>query len=349
MIIFVHVPGFYAAVESVDHPGDGRPIIVGGDPGKGGTVTSASPDARAAGVVEGMELRAAQAQCPGADLRPTRLRRYREVAAELRAILRAVTERIEPEGLDSTYLEGPASADAVSLAAKLCVQIQAELGLRAVAGLGASRFVAHLAGRNTGGAGIREVSPDRAQAFLAEFGVTEIWGLGPATADKLVQAGVETIGDLQKMPLLELEAVVGARNASTFLELARGEDRSSLRPAPPVKSLSRETTLEAPTGDLRSLGDAIGALATRLEEMLQRERRAARTVTLGLTFVDGERASRTQTLDGPVSQTSEIGEVGLQLLGRTQAGVRRVRRLRLQLSNLSRPETKEQPQQLRLF
>jgi DNA polymerase-4 len=349
MIIFVHVPGFYAAVEAVDHPGDGRPIIVGGDPGKGGTVTSASPEARAAGVLEGMELPAAQQLCAGADLRPTRLRRYREVAAELRAILRTVSERIEPEGLDSTYLECPAEADPVTLAAKLCVGIQAELGLRAVAGLGATRFVAHLAGRTAGPTGIREVKPERAQAFLAEFGVTEIWGLGPATAEKLIQAGLETIGDLQKLPLVELEAVVGARNAATFLELARAEDRSTLRPAPPVKSLSREITLETPTGDLRSLGDAIGGLATRLEEMLQRERRAARTVTLGLTFVDGERVSRTQTLDRPVVRSPEIGEVGLQLLSRTQAGVRRVRRLRLQLSSLSRPEAREEPQQLRLF
>ena len=167
MIIFVHVPGFYAAVEQADHPADrGGPIIVGGDPHKGGTVTSSSPEAGEAGVHAGMELRAAQALCPEAELRPTRLRRYREVAAELRAILRTASDRIEPEGLDATYLELAALEDPVTLAARLCVQIQAEIGLRAVAGVGPTRFVAHLAGRNVGGQGIREVPPDQVLAFL---------------------------------------------------------------------------------------------------------------------------------------------------------------------------------------
>lgn len=348
MIVFVQVPGFYAAVEQVDHPVD-APIIVGGDPGKGGTVTSASAAARDAGVVAGMDVREAQKLCPSAELRPTRLRRYREVAAEVRAVLRSASERIEPEGLDSSYLEPPAGADPVTVAAQLCVRIQAELGLRAVAGLGPTRFVAHLAGVHAGSAGLREVRSDEARAFLSVLPITEIWGLGPATAEKLAHTGVEVIADLQEMSLAGLEAVVGARNASAFITLARGEEDRPLRPAPPIKSLSREVTLDSPSGDLRSLGDEITGLAHRLEEMLNRERRASRTVTLGVNFVDGERVTRTLTLDRPIARPNEIADVGLQLLGRTQAGVRQVRRMRLQLSNLSRPEGAEPPQQLKLF
>ncbi len=350
MIIFVQVPDFYAAVEQADQPVErGRPIIVGGDPRKGGTVTSASATAREAGVEPGMELREAQGLCPEAELRPTRLRRYREVAAEVRAILRAASDRIEPEGLDATYLELAEPEQPVTVGARLCVEIHRELGLRAVAGIGPTRFVARLAGRHLGSEGIREVASDQVLSFLAAFPVTEIWGLGPATAEKLGAEGVETIGELQRLSLEELEAVVGKRNAGPFHELAHGGDRQPLRPSPPVKSLSRETTLDAPSIDLRSLGEDLARLATRVEEMLHRERRAARTVSVGVSFVDGQRASRTQTLDEPVSRPDEIAAVALQLLARTQAGVRQVRRLRLQVSNLCRPETASQPRQVRLF
>ena len=55
--------------------------------------------------------------CPAAAIRPTRLRRYREVASEIRAILRGTTDRLEPAGLDGTYLEAPPRADPLSLAA----------------------------------------------------------------------------------------------------------------------------------------------------------------------------------------------------------------------------------------
>jgi DNA polymerase-4 len=349
MIIFVHVPGFYAAVEHADRPADGGSVIVGGDPHKGGTVTSAGPSARDAGVVEGMSVAEARALCPGAELRPTRLRRYREVAAELRALLRDVSECIEPEGLASTYIAPPDGEDPVPVAARLCVQIQAELGLRAVAGVGPTRFVAHLAGQHAGSSGVRFVPGESVREFLADFPVTAIWGLGPATAEKLSEAAIETVGDLQETSKERLEALVGARNAGSFQELALGRDAVPLRPAPPAKSLSRETTLENPSGDLRSLGEHIARLADGVEEMLRRERRAARTVSLGVSFVDGERVTRTVTLERPLSQPSELVEAALQLLARTQAGVRQVRRLRLQVTNLGRVDSERQPQQLRLF
>ncbi len=349
MIIFVHVPGFYAAVEAADRAGEpGRPIIVGGDPRKGGTVTSASPEARAFGVVEGMDLREAQARCPEADLRPTRLRRYREVAAELRAILRSASASIESVGLEGAYLQPPPGSDPVSVAAELCVRIHGEVGLRAVAGIGPIRFVAHLAARHAGPEGIRQIPPERVPGFLAPFPVSEIWGLGPATEEKLAEHGLATIGELRGVPLEKLEAIVG-RAAGAFLALARAEDRAPLRPSPPVKSLSRETTLAAPSGDLRTLGEDISGLAARVEEMLTRERRAARTVSLGVHYIDGEASTRTQTVPEPLSRQGEIAEVALQLLARTQAGVRKIRRLRLQVTNLCRPESEAQPRQLRLF
>ena len=95
------------------------------------------------------------------------------------------------------------------------------------------------------------------------------------------------------------------------------------RPAPPAKSLSRETTLDSPSADLRTLGDDIAKLALAVADMLRRERRAARTVTLGVSFVDGERVSRRTKLDAPVVEPNE--------------------------TNLCRLEGERLPQQLRLF
>ena len=54
---------------------------LGGDPGKRGSVTAACPEALAAGVRPGMDMAEALALSPGAQVRPTRLKRYREVAA----------------------------------------------------------------------------------------------------------------------------------------------------------------------------------------------------------------------------------------------------------------------------
>ena len=349
MVIFIHVPRFYAAVEQAGEPRlRDCALVVGGDPGKGGTVISASVEAGEAGVEPGMTLADAARVCPGLELRPTRLPRYREVSAEIRASLRNVTERIEPLALDGVYLEPPGGSEPIEIAAVVCVRLQAELSLRAVAGVGPTKFVAWLAAHHTGPAGVKQVKPPDVARFLRDLPVTEIWGLGPATAERLAAREISTMGELRDCPLDELRELVG-RQAGPFRELARGEDRAPLRPSTPLKSLSREKTLGEPTGDLRVLGENLLELSGSLEERLVRERRSALTVTLGVRFVDGDEVTRTLTRRDSISNQSELHEVALELLGRTGVGERDVRALRLRATKLARAEGETAPRQLRLF
>ncbi len=349
MIVFILVPAFYAAVEQVDEPTlRGRPVIVGGDPGKRGRVTSASAEARALGVSEGMPVSDALVRCPDATLRPTRLRRYREAAAEIRAILRAESPRMETLGLEGSYLEWSGDPDLLEAAAGLCVKIQAETGISACAGIGPTRFAAWLAARHAGPEAIRCVSEAELLDFLSGFPVTELWGLGPVSAEKLAAEGIETIAELQARSVERLEEIVG-RGAERMLELATGQDRELLRPSPRARSFSQEQTLANPTQDMAVLGAVVLELAERLDRILLREKRVARTVTVGVGFVDTEQQSRTRTLRDPISGEIEIREVALDLLRLTQAAMRPVRRLRLQIANLSGERPADDPRQLRLF
>ena len=349
MLVFIFVPSFYAAVEQVDDPSlRGRPVIVGGDPRKRGRVTSSSGEARALGVSDGMPVSEALALCAGASLRPTRLPRYREAAAEIRAILRTSSPRLENVGLDGTYLEGPDDPDLLETAAGLCVTIRAETGITSHAGIGATRFVAWLAGRHAGPEAIRHITEAGAREFLSAFPVTELWGLGPATARKLSAEGVGSIAEFRDLSPERLRAIVG-RGAERMLELACGEDREALQPSPHARSFSQEQTLADPTQDLSALGAVLFELAERIDRILVREQRTARTVTVGVGFVDAEQQSRTRTLRDPISGEFMIREVALDLLRLTQAPMRPVRRLRLQIANLSGARPAGDPRQLRLL
>ncbi len=349
MLIYIHVPGFYAAVEQADQAWlRDRPVIVGGNPGKGGRVTSASREANAAGVREGMTLADATARCPEVEVRATRLPRYREVSAEIRALFQDLVERLEPAALDGMYLKPPSPSDPLELAAVLCVRLQAEFSLRAVAGVAPTKFVSQLAARRAGPGGVKQVLPAQVARFLRDLPVDEIWGLGPSTAEKLAARGITTMGELRDHPADELREIVG-RQASVFRELARGEDHGQLRPSTPLKSLSSERTLDPPTSDLRLLGENLSGLAVRLEERLRRERRAACTVTLGVRFSDGDDVTRTLTRVDAMSARAELHEVALELLSRTRAGEREVRGLRLRTTKLAPLESADEPRQLRLF
>jgi DNA polymerase-4 len=349
MIVFILVPGLYAAVEQADDPAlRGRPVIVGGDPAKRGTVTSVSREARARGVTEGMETRHALELCPDAILRRTRLKRYRELVAELRERLRADSERIEELGLDGTFIELAPPGDTLARAAELCVRLQAEFGLAAVAGIAPTRFAAVLAAKHAGPGGIRRVTEDEVEAFLGQFPVDEIWGLGPATARKLAEQGIHRIAQLRLLDAARLAELTGAR-ATAFLEYARGADRGRLAPKPRTRTLSQEHTLDEPSVDLRALAEAIEALAERIGVTLARERRTARSVTLVVSYLDGTRTSRTETLDVAASDARELSDAGLALLARTHAGARAIRRLRLAVAGLERALPGAEGRQLRLF
>ena len=349
MIVLILVPGLYAAVEQADNPAlRGCPVVVGADPAKRGTVTSASREARARGVTEGMEMRRALELCADAVIRPTRLERYREVAAELRALLRAETDRLEELGLEGNFLELEPSADAVARAAELCVRVQAELGIAAVAGIAPTRFVASLAAKYAGPGGIRLVRQSEVRSFLAPLPVTDIWGLGPATAEKLGARGVHTIATLAAVDLATLTEIIG-RGAGAILEYAKGADDAPLRPKPQARTLSQERTLEEPAVDLRSLSTLLDTLAERLEKSLERERRSARTVSIAVSFVDGTRVTRSAQLPEPSSDRAVFAETAQALLSRTRAGARAVRRVRLAVSGLVRAEAVGDSRQLRLF
>lgn len=349
MILFLLIPGFYASVEQADQPAlRGRPTLVGGSPRKRGVVTSASPEAVAKGVTEGMNMAEALERCPEAAIRPTRLRRYREIAAAVRSACWAHTDRVEPAGLEGVYLEIPEGVDPVGLAAELCLRVRAEHGLAAVAGIGPTRFVASAAARHCGEGGIRCVGPGEVVGFLGDLPLTEIWGLGPASAARLAARGLRRIRDVQDRSPEELEDIIG-RFGTTFHRLAMGQDDDRIRARPRPKSISQEETLPEPTGDLSTLRDLIAELAGRIATSLEREARGARTVTVGVEFVDAQQVTRGQTEPGQVATRAEIVEVAMTLMGRLRSEGRRVRRLRLQVSNLAPRERRGPPRQLSLF
>ncbi|MFQ5697499.1 MAG: hypothetical protein ACE5IL_04345 [Myxococcota bacterium] len=349
MIILVQVPDLYAAVEEEEDPElRSRPILVGGHPSRRGSVTGLNAAARAAGACVGMAVREALDLCPEAAFRPTRLAHYRACAQAIRALVRQECERIEPFGLDGVLLEPPAAIDPLELAAGLCVRIQGDLGLPARAGIGPTRFVASVAAAHSGAAGLRWVRDGEERAFLAPLPLGELWGLGPATEEKLAALGVRTLGELAAMDSEALESVAG-RNARRLATLARGEDREPLRVRARPKSYSQEETWKEPTRDLRRIGERLEQLAQRLAGVLERDRRRARTLALGVSYLDGESVTRTRTRREPFSAALPMRDLALELLGRTHAGVRSVRRVRLQVSNLTRGEGRRPQRQLELF
>src|SRR6202140_4076485 len=96
---------FYVSIELLRHPElRGRPVVVAGS-GPRAVVTTASYEARRYGVGSAMPAARARRLCPQAVVLPPDFPTYREVSAQMMAILRSHVERVEVVGLDEAYLD----------------------------------------------------------------------------------------------------------------------------------------------------------------------------------------------------------------------------------------------------
>lgn len=347
-VLYAEVPCFYAEVERALDPALAeRPVIVGGDPRGRGVVAEATADARAAGVALGMTMQEALQRCPRARALRTNMARYREASQRLRACLRRVAGRLEPDGLAAAYLDAGGLAEAADATAeRLCAAVRQEMRLPLRIGIASNKLLARLAAEEAGPGGTRELRPGEEERFLHALPVSRLPGVGPQTETRLRELGARTVGELAALGRGVLEAALGNRGLE-LLALARGHGSAEIRAGRFPGSLSQETTLETPETDLAVLGGRLVDLARKLEGTLRLEGLAARRVALKVRYLDGETVTRTETQPRGVADADALEAITGGLLRRTDAGRRPVRLLGIALAGFqpARPEDR----QLELF
>lgn len=327
-ILHVDLDAFFASVEVLDDPSLlGRPVAVGGA-GARGVVASASYEARRYGVRSAMPSVTARRLCSDLVMLPGRFDRYEEYSARFHAIVRDLTPTYEPLGLDEVF------ADLGSLtrlgvrplpaAHELRRRLLDELSLRSGVGLARNKLFAKLAskrakprvegGRLVEGPGVLWVSPALEARWLDELPVEALWGVGPATAQRLRALGLRAVRDLLGIDEATLGAHVGSSMAATLVAYARGEDRREVVADRRAKSLGHEETFarsrHAPGELAADLRRHAGVVARALRE----RHLVARTVTLVVRFDDWTSLSRAQTLPFGVDDEDAITQVAAALL-----------------------------------
>jgi DNA polymerase-4 len=325
---------FFASVEVLDDPSlAGKPVIVGGA-GARGVVASCTYEARAYGVHSAMPSVRARQLCPEAIFLSGRHGRYAEVSAELHKVLADITPMVEPIGLDEAFVDVAGAVRLLGPPAQIAHglrrRVRDQLHLDCAVGIGRSKMIAKLASRAAKprasraglepGPGVFLVEPADELEFVHGHVVEALWGVGPATAQRLHDLGVRTVGDLAALPVDTVVRRLGKASGSHLAALARGEDPDPVNPNRPNKSIGHEETFSQDLVDPHELERHVLRMADSVATMLRGAASAARTITVKIKFKDLSLVSRSHTMERPIATGGAIGQVAAALLAGVDPG-----------------------------
>jgi DNA polymerase-4 len=348
-IIHLDMDAFYAAVETLDNPAlKGKPVIVGGT-NKRGVVSSASYEARKFGIHSAQPVAKAMGLCPHGIYLPVRMGRYVEVSKQVFEIFYRFSPLVEPLSIDEGFLDVTGSArlfgTPVDIVKKIKRAVVEEIGLTVSAGVAPCKFVAKIASDLHKPDGLTVVPEGKVTEFLEPLSIERLWGVGKETQKALALLGVQTIGDLSRIPSDVLEMKFGKHGIHLHL-LSQGIDNRVIETQREAKSIGREDTFPEDLIEMNTVNRELLSLATRVSRRLRRKEYEGRTVTLKVKYSDFEQVTRSITLSKATDDAKVIFHCCKELLEKTEAGRRPIRLLGISLSHI---RARGEEKQLSLF
>jgi len=351
-ILHIDMDAFYASVEQRDKPAlRGRPVAVGGDPDQRGVVAAASYEARAFGVRSAIPMARAVRLCPDLIIVRPDFARYRAASQAVFTIFRAVTPLVEPLSLDEAYLDVTENSWGEPLGRVVAQRLKAEIreatGLTASAGVAPNKFLAKIASAWKKPDGLTVIAPARVETFLQKLPVDALWGVGPVTAGRLRERGIERLVDVRTADPDVLREAVGSW-ADWLRLLANGIDDRQVEPNREVKSSGTENTYSQDLTDIHEIRHEIEEMARDGAAWLQRRQLLCRTVTIKVRYSDFTTITRSHSKLPPTREADDIAARAVALLDRTEAATRPVRLLGVSVHNLDDPAALVSPEDPRL-
>jgi DNA polymerase-4 len=310
---------FYATVEKRDNPElNDHPVIIGG--GKRGVVSAACYIARTYGVRSAMPMFKALDLCPEAKVIRPDMAKYVRVGREVRHAMQALTPLVEPLSIDEAFLDLAGTQRVhgmipAKVLAKFAADVERDIGITVSVGLSVNKFLAKIASDLDKPRGFAVLDQEDAVALLADKPVGFIYGVGPATQDRLSQRGFRKVGDLQRADETELMKQFGGEGRRLW-RLARGIDDRIVVADRGAKTISNETTFNEDIRDLPTLEKILWRLSEKVSGRLKSSELSGTTITLKLKTADFRQRTRSQSIQSPTQMAKRIFDVSREMLAK---------------------------------
>src|SRR5690606_21282643 len=371
-VAHLDMDAFFASVELLRYPQlRGFPVVIGGrgepplkrsdgsyafarlgDYVGRGVVTTSTYEARKFGIFSAMGMMKAARLAPDAILLPANFAAYRDYSRRFKQAVASVAPQIEDRGIDEIYIDLTEHDESDALLGNRIKQaVRDATGLSCSIAIAPNKLLAKIGSDLDKPDGLTLLTMDDVPRRIWPLPASRINGIGPKSARKMSDLGIETVGQLAAASPALLQAHFGLRYARWPLRVAHGQDERPVVTYSEPKSISRETTFERDLDvvqDRARLSEIFTGLCEQLEGDLKRKQVTGRTVGIKLRFADFRTVTRDFTLDRDVADAQSIRAAAGQCLKRVSFEDR-IRLLGVRVSNLRTGSTAPDALQLNLL
>ena len=321
------------------------PSAIGGDPERRtGVILAKSIPAKAYKIKTGEPVAQALRKCPELVLAPPDFTLYEKNSKAFMDICRSYAPAVEKASIDECYLDmsgtGHMYPDPVAVAHEIKDKIRDELGFTVNVGIGPNKLLAKMASDFE--------KPDKVHTLFREELPEKFWPLpvgdlflvGHATREKLEKAYIETIGDLARADLENIQVLIGKKLGKQLHDYANGIDDSPVVSQPEeMKGYGNSTTLEEDVTTTDEAHRIILALADSTAARMRADGAKAYCVVVTIRDRNFKDRSHQRKLAEPTDVTTEIYDVCKKLLAELWDGHTPLRLLGVSLTNVTHEDT----------
>ena len=294
------------------------PSIIGGDEKtRHGIVLAKSVPTKKFGIHTAEPVVSALRKCPGLVMVPPDRPLYKKRSQELMNLLRSYTPDLQQISIDECFLDFTpirhlfASPEAG--ARSIADRIRDELGFTVNVGIAPNKLLAKMASDFEKPDKVHTLYPEEIPAKMWPLPVSELYMVGHASAQRLMQLGIRTIGDLAHTDPAFLQFHFKS-HGKTMWEYANGIDSSPLDPEThELKGIGNSTTLSQDILTADEAKHVLLELAEQVSSRLRKARQIATTVTVEIKYSTFRSCSRQTQLYTPSAQSNTLYECACRL------------------------------------
>ncbi len=323
------------------------PSVISGDPNKRTSVVLAkSIPAKKYKINTGEPISMALRKCKDLVIAPPDFKLYSKFSKSFKDICREYTPVVEEFSIDECFLDMSGMEniypDILATAYEIKDRIKSELGFTVNVGVGSNKLLAKMASDFEKPDKVHTLFDYEVEHKMWILPIRDLLFLGKATAEKLNNIGIKTIGELAHTDISTLKSLVGNKASEQLHNHANGIDNEPVDDSPrEVKSYGHSITVEENVTDKDTAYKLLLSLTDAAASRMRVDNVKAHCVSVNIRDNNFNNKSHQKQFDRATDITFDIYDSVKELFDEVWNGKTPLRLLGVTLSDISKGDDEQ--------